>query len=64
MKRFRLRETDLEDAGDVPGHDRSADPDLKYNLERAIDGCQRNTASRPQLTEVRAMARFEELFLK
>lgn len=38
VKRFRLRETDLEEAGNVPGHMRASDPDLKYKLERAIDG--------------------------
>jgi len=37
VKRFRLRETDLEEAGEMPGRGRSADPDLKYKLERAID---------------------------
>lgn len=37
VKRFRRRETDLEEAGEVPGQSRLADPDLKYKLERAID---------------------------
>ena len=37
VKRFRRRETDLEDAGEMPEHLRRADPDLKSKMERAID---------------------------
>jgi len=37
VKRFRRRETDIEEAGELPGVSRHADPDLKYKLERAID---------------------------
>lgn len=37
VKRFRRRETDLEEAGELPGHSRAADPDLKFKMERAID---------------------------
>jgi len=37
VKRFRRRETDLEEAGEVAGQARHSDPDLKYKLERAID---------------------------
>jgi RNA polymerase sigma-70 factor (ECF subfamily) len=37
VKRFRLRETDIEEAGELPGGSRHADPDLKFKLERAID---------------------------
>lgn len=37
VTRFRRREVDLEEAGEVPGSERSADPDLRLKLERAID---------------------------
>lgn len=37
VKRFRTRETDIEDAGELPSQGRHADPDLKYRMERAID---------------------------
>jgi len=37
VKRFRSRETDLDDATALPSETRSADPDLKEKLHRAID---------------------------
>jgi RNA polymerase sigma-70 factor, ECF subfamily len=37
VKRFRARETDLDDATAVPAVTREADPDLKDRLHRAID---------------------------
>ena len=37
VKRFRRRETGLEEAGELPVRGRESDPDLKYKLERAID---------------------------
>lgn len=37
VKRFRQRETDLDDAGHVAGGPRQAEPDLKRRLHAAID---------------------------
>src|SRR5687768_7527203 len=37
VKRFRARETDLEDAGQIAAISREADPDLRDTLYRAID---------------------------
>jgi RNA polymerase sigma-70 factor (ECF subfamily) len=37
VKRFRARESDLDDARDVAGGRREAEPDLKLRLARAID---------------------------
>jgi RNA polymerase sigma-70 factor, ECF subfamily len=37
VKRFRARETDLDEAGLVTVESRSADPDLRDKLHRAID---------------------------
>ena len=37
VKRFRQRETDLDDAGHVAGGPRLAEPDLKRRLHAAID---------------------------
>jgi RNA polymerase sigma-70 factor, ECF subfamily len=37
VKRFRTRESDLEEAHDVAGPVRPAEPDLKLKLARAID---------------------------
>jgi RNA polymerase sigma-70 factor, ECF subfamily len=37
VKRFRTRESDLEEAHDVAGQTRLAEPDLKLKLARAID---------------------------
>ena len=37
VKRFRTRETDLDDAGHVAGNRPEADPDLKQRLKVAID---------------------------
>jgi RNA polymerase sigma-70 factor (ECF subfamily) len=37
VKRFRARETDLEEAGGVGSNVREADPDLKEKLRTAID---------------------------
>jgi len=37
VKRFRTREADLEEADDMPGRARQAEPDLKLKLARAID---------------------------
>jgi RNA polymerase sigma-70 factor (ECF subfamily) len=37
VKRFRRRETDLDEARAVPGQRRLAEPDLKVKLARAID---------------------------
>ena len=37
VKRFRARETDLDDAAATPAAPRSADPDLREKLHRAID---------------------------
>ncbi len=37
VKRFRTRETDLDEAGEMPGQARHAEPDLKLKLARAID---------------------------
>ena len=37
VKRFRARETDLDDAATMPMAPRSAEPDLKDKLHRAID---------------------------
>lgn len=36
VKRFRQRETQLEDAGTIPGAQRRAEPDLKQRLHAAI----------------------------
>lgn len=38
VKRFRRRETELEDAADQATRGRSAEPDLKTRLRQAIDG--------------------------
>jgi RNA polymerase sigma-70 factor (ECF subfamily) len=37
VKRFRTRETELDEAGELPGITRHAEPDLKLKLARAID---------------------------
>ena len=37
VRRFRTRETDLDEAGLMPTESRSADPDLREKLHRAID---------------------------
>ena len=37
VKRFRTRETDLDDATAIPAEARTADPDLREKLHRAID---------------------------
>lgn len=37
-KRFRARETDLDDAAAISGSRRAAEPDLKRRLAQAIDG--------------------------
>jgi RNA polymerase sigma-70 factor (ECF subfamily) len=37
VKRFRQRETDLEEAGPMTAETRTADPDLRDKLHRAID---------------------------
>jgi RNA polymerase sigma-70 factor (ECF subfamily) len=37
VKRFRQRETDLEEAGAVPGARRESDPDLRQRLADAVD---------------------------
>jgi RNA polymerase sigma-70 factor (ECF subfamily) len=37
VKRFRTRESDLEEAHELPGQVRLAEPDLKLKLARAID---------------------------
>lgn len=37
VKRFRARETDLDEASPLPAHSRTADPDLRDKLYRAID---------------------------
>jgi len=37
VKRFRRRETDLDDAAGVAGGRRAAEPDLKRRLAQAID---------------------------
>jgi RNA polymerase sigma-70 factor (ECF subfamily) len=37
VKRFRTREADLDEAGEVAGGIRQAEPDLKLKLARAID---------------------------
>ena len=37
VKRFRTRESDLEEAHELPGSVRLAEPDLKLKLARAID---------------------------
>lgn len=38
VKRFRARETDLEDARVITGDERRLEPDLRERLARAIDG--------------------------
>lgn len=38
VKRFRRRETELEEAAEVVSRGRSAEPDLKTRLKQAIDG--------------------------
>lgn len=38
VKRFRRRETELEEAAEVVSRGRSAEPDLKVRLRQAIDG--------------------------
>jgi RNA polymerase sigma-70 factor (ECF subfamily) len=38
VKRFRQREAELDEAVQVAGHNRAAEPDLKVRLRRAIDG--------------------------
>ena len=37
VKRFRARETDLDEAGLIASKERTADPDLRDKLHRAID---------------------------
>jgi RNA polymerase sigma-70 factor (ECF subfamily) len=37
VKRFRARETDLDEASAIPAATRAADPDLRDRLHRAID---------------------------
>ena len=37
VKRFRARETDLDEATPMPAESRTADPDLRDRLHRAID---------------------------
>ena len=37
VKRFRARETDLDEASTIPAAARAADPDLRDKLHRAID---------------------------
>jgi RNA polymerase sigma-70 factor, ECF subfamily len=37
VKRFRARETDLDEAGLISAESRAADPDLREKLHRAID---------------------------
>jgi RNA polymerase sigma-70 factor (ECF subfamily) len=37
VKRFRARETDLDEANTIPAAARRADPDLRDRLHRAID---------------------------
>lgn len=37
VKRFRARETDLDEAGTVPAQNRDGDPDMRDKLYRAID---------------------------